>query len=69
MHITDYFDEYNYNGRNFIRYKATIDQPNNIILSNNDTINKNQFYWIEVKPIMKKIYIMGLLSNSVGRQI
>lgn len=54
MHITDYFDEYNYNGRKFIRYKATIDQSDNITLSNDDTINKNQFYWIEVKPIMKK---------------
>lgn len=54
MHITDYFDEYNFNGRKFIRYKATIDQPNSIKLSNNDTINKDKFYWIEVKPIMKE---------------
>ena len=47
--MTDYFKEYGYNGRKFIRCKATIDQPDNITLSNNDTINKNKFYWIEVK--------------------
>ena len=51
MHMTDYFDEYSYDGRKFIRYKATTDQPDNIKLSNNDTISNNKFYWIEVKPI------------------
>ncbi len=54
MHITDYFEEYNYNGRKFIRYKATTNQSDNIKLSNNDTIKKDKFYWIEVKPIMKE---------------
>ena len=51
MHMTDYFDEYSYNGRKFIRYKATIDQSDNVKLTNNDTISKNKFNWIEVKPI------------------
>ncbi|MBR3210242.1 MAG: hypothetical protein IKF82_08300 [Bacilli bacterium] len=49
--MTDYYDEYNYNGRRFIRYSPTINQPNNIRLHNNDEIGNNKFYWIEVKPI------------------
>lgn len=49
--MTDYYDEYNYNGRRFIRYNPTINQPNNIRLHNNDEISNNKFYWIEVKPI------------------
>ncbi len=50
IHMTDYFNEYNYDGRKFIRYQRTGDAPSNMTLSNNDTINKNKFYWIEVKP-------------------
>ena len=50
IHMTDYFDEYSYEGRKFIRCKATIDQPDNIKLSNSDTIVKDNYYWIEVKP-------------------
>lgn len=51
MYTTDYFDEYTYNGRKFIRYQALNDGNNCITLSNHDTIENNKFYWVEVKPI------------------
>jgi hypothetical protein len=51
VHMTNDFEEYNYDGRKFIRYKATVDNPSNKTLSNNDTLSQNKFYWIEVKPI------------------
>lgn len=63
MHVTDYFDEYNYNGRKFIRYKAPISQSDNIKLSNGDTIKKDKFYWIEVKPIIKENIQMNSKSK------
>lgn len=49
LYMTDYFKEYEYEGRKFIRYKATIEQVNNN--SNNNSNNKTDFYWIEVKPV------------------
>ena len=47
-YMTDYFDEYCYNDRRFIRYEATTDMPNGFTLSNDDNIKKGQAYWIEV---------------------
>ncbi len=49
-HVTDVYKEYSYEGRKFIRVLATQDQKENIKLLNNDSIEKDQFYWIEVKP-------------------
>lgn len=51
VYMSDYFEEYTYNGRKFIRQKASVNQPENITLSNNDGINKDTFYWVEVKPL------------------
>ena len=51
IHVTNYFKEYNYNDRKFIRYQAMSDSSNGIMLSNGDTISNGKFYWIEVKPI------------------
>ena len=72
IHTTDYFDEYSYNGRKFIRYKAKIEQSDNIKLSNNDTISKNKFYWIEVKPrplAKDKILYDGFDEPKSGRKM
>ena len=72
MHTTDFLDEYSYNGRKFIRYKAEIEQSDNIKLSNNDTISKNKFYWIEVKPsplAKDKILYTGFDETKSGRKM
>lgn len=52
LHITDYFTEYTYNGRKFVRYLSLVDTPNSMTLSNNTAIEKYKFYWIEVTPIV-----------------
>lgn len=51
IQMTDYFQEYSFSDRKFIRYQATRNQSDAIKLSNNDSIDKDEFYWIEVKPI------------------
>lgn len=51
INTTNYFDEYTYNGRKFIRFQSLTEQTDDILLSNHDTIEKNKFYWIEVKQI------------------
>ena len=48
--VTDVYKEYSYEDRKFIRVFATQDQNGNITLSNNDSIDNNKYYWIEVKP-------------------
>lgn len=51
MHMTDYYEEYSYNDRKFIRFQSTTDAPSDITLSNNAEIKKDEFYWVEVSPI------------------
>lgn len=49
--ITESFDEYDYDGRKFIKVQPAVSQGNGVTLSNGDTIDKNISYWIEAKPI------------------
>lgn len=51
IYMTDYFKEYSYNNRKFIRCKSMTSQSENIALSNQNAIDKSEFYWLEVKPI------------------
>lgn len=72
MHITDYFDEYTYNDRKFIRYQSLVDGTDCMTLSNHDTIEKNKFYWIEVKPIdfsKEQILYTGFDTSKSGRKM
>ena len=69
--VTDVYKEYSYEGRKFIRVLATQDQKENIKLLNNDSIEKDQFYWIEVKPMdlsKDRIYTETDTFNS-GRKM
>ena len=49
--VTDFYKEYSYEDRKFIRVLATQNQNGDITLSNNDAIRKDNYYWVEVKPI------------------
>lgn len=49
--ITESFDEYEYDGRKFIKVQPAVSQGNGVTFSNGDTIDKNKSYWIEAKPI------------------
>lgn len=64
-YTTDYLKEYSFDGRKFVRYQSTCDAPKDMVLSNGDTINKDQYYWIEVKPVVfDKCLMSGTIENG-----
>ena len=48
--MPDFFEEYDFDGRKFVRYLAAHSQDD-ILLSDGSAIVENKNYWIEVKPI------------------
>jgi hypothetical protein len=72
INTTDYFDEYTYNGRKFVRFQSLTDQTDDVLLSNHDTIEKNKFYWIEVKQIdfsKNEILYADFDNSKSGRKL
>lgn len=69
--MTDTFDEYNYNGRKFIRVEPKTAGTSEMRLSNNEEIIKGKSYWIEVKPVdlsENKILYVGFDGNDIKRK-